>query len=198
MIKWSLFPPSIKWDFSKEASKSPWSSLHPQQKWLRAPENQRMHRIVSTTWCTNIRTYLFGSFVSMHCVVYHRNVQVLRSTILSYIHISKSWSLDPKISGSDELAFVCFLMFHSPHELRMLTVLLNHFYVTAVGFFFIRYFLHLHFKCYFFFYFLLRHFLLDIFFIYISNAIPKALYTLPPPRSLTHPLLLPGSGIPLY
>jgi hypothetical protein len=41
-------------------------------------------------------------------------------------------------------------------------------------------------------------FLLDIFFIYISNAIPKASYTLPLPCSPTHPLLLPGPGIPLY
>ena len=40
--------------------------------------------------------------------------------------------------------------------------------------------------------------LLDIHFIYISNAIPKAPYTLPPPCSPTHPLLLPGPGIPLY
>jgi hypothetical protein len=30
-------------------------------------------------------------------------------------------------------------------------------------------------------------FLLDICFIYISNAIPKVPYTLPPPCSLTHP-----------
>jgi hypothetical protein len=41
-------------------------------------------------------------------------------------------------------------------------------------------------------------FLLDIFFIYISNAIPKVPYTLPLPCSPTHPLLLPGPGIPLY
>jgi hypothetical protein len=33
--------------------------------------------------------------------------------------------------------------------------------------------------------------LLDIFFIYISNAIPKALYILAPPCSPTHPLPLP-------
>jgi hypothetical protein len=33
-------------------------------------------------------------------------------------------------------------------------------------------------------------FLLDIFFIYISNAIPKIPYTLPPPCSSTHPLPL--------
>jgi hypothetical protein len=39
---------------------------------------------------------------------------------------------------------------------------------------------------------------LDIFFISISNAIPKAPYTLPLPCSPTHPLLLPGPGIPLY
>jgi hypothetical protein len=44
----------------------------------------------------------------------------------------------------------------------------------------------------------LRHVLLDIFFIYISNAIPKALYILPPPCSPTHPLPLPGPGIRLY
>jgi hypothetical protein len=31
------------------------------------------------------------------------------------------------------------------------------------------------------FFFILRHFKLDIFLIYISNAIPKAPYTLPPP-----------------
>jgi hypothetical protein len=42
------------------------------------------------------------------------------------------------------------------------------------------------------------NFLLDIFFIYISNAIPKAPYTLLLPCSPTHPLLLPGPGIPLY
>jgi hypothetical protein len=47
-------------------------------------------------------------------------------------------------------------------------------------------------------YFFIFYFLLDIFFIYISNDIPKALYTLPPPWSPTHPLLLPGPGIPLY
>jgi hypothetical protein len=41
-------------------------------------------------------------------------------------------------------------------------------------------------------------FLLDIFFIYISNAIPKAPYTLSQPCSPTHLLLLLGSGIPLY
>jgi hypothetical protein len=41
-------------------------------------------------------------------------------------------------------------------------------------------------------------FLLDIFFIYISNAIPKVPYTLPPPCSPTHPLPLLGPGIPLY
>jgi hypothetical protein len=40
--------------------------------------------------------------------------------------------------------------------------------------------------------------LLDIFFIYISSAIPKVPYTLPPPCSPTHPLLLLGPGIPLY
>jgi hypothetical protein len=54
-------------------------------------------------------------------------------------------------------------------------------------------------------------FKLDIFFIYISNSIPfpsfhseKIPYPLPPPFPLscpcspTHPLLLPGPGIPLY
>jgi hypothetical protein len=40
--------------------------------------------------------------------------------------------------------------------------------------------------------------LLDIFFIYIANDIPKVPYTLPPPCSPTHPLPLPGPGIPLY
>jgi hypothetical protein len=39
---------------------------------------------------------------------------------------------------------------------------------------------------------------LDIFFIYISNAIPKFPYALPPPCSPTHPLPLLGPGIPLY
>jgi hypothetical protein len=46
--------------------------------------------------------------------------------------------------------------------------------------------------------------LLDIFFIYISNAIPfpcflseNPLYPFPSPCSPTHPLLLPGPGIPL-
>jgi hypothetical protein len=42
------------------------------------------------------------------------------------------------------------------------------------------------------------NFLLDIFFIYISNAIPKVPYTLPPPCSPTHPFPLLGPGIPLY
>jgi hypothetical protein len=41
-------------------------------------------------------------------------------------------------------------------------------------------------------------FLLYIFFIYISKAILKFHYTLPLPCSPTHPLLLPGPGIPLY
>jgi hypothetical protein len=41
-------------------------------------------------------------------------------------------------------------------------------------------------------------FLLDIFFIYISNAILKAPYTLPLPCSPTHPLPLLGPGVPLY
>jgi hypothetical protein len=40
--------------------------------------------------------------------------------------------------------------------------------------------------------------LLDIFFIYISNAIPKVPYTLPPPWSPTHPLPLLCPGVPLY
>jgi hypothetical protein len=40
--------------------------------------------------------------------------------------------------------------------------------------------------------------LLDIFFIYISNAIPKVPYTLPPPCSPTHPLPLLGPDTPLY
>jgi hypothetical protein len=40
--------------------------------------------------------------------------------------------------------------------------------------------------------------LLDIFFIYISNAISKAPYTLPLPCSPIHPLLFPGPGIHLY
>jgi hypothetical protein len=39
---------------------------------------------------------------------------------------------------------------------------------------------------------------LDIIYIYISNAIPKVPYTLPPPCSLTHTLPLLGLGIPLY
>jgi hypothetical protein len=41
-------------------------------------------------------------------------------------------------------------------------------------------------------------FLLDIFFIYISNAILKVPCTLPQPCYPTHPLLLPGPGVPLY
>jgi hypothetical protein len=44
----------------------------------------------------------------------------------------------------------------------------------------------------------LLNFVLDIFFIYISNAIPKAPYTLPSPCSPTCPLPLPGPEIPLY
>jgi hypothetical protein len=40
--------------------------------------------------------------------------------------------------------------------------------------------------------------LLDIFFIYISNAILKVSYTLPPPCSPTRPLPLLGLGISLY
>jgi hypothetical protein len=43
-----------------------------------------------------------------------------------------------------------------------------------------------------------KSFLLDIFFIYISNAIAKAPYTLLLPCSPTHLLPLPGPGIPLY
>ena len=43
-----------------------------------------------------------------------------------------------------------------------------------------------------------QFFLLDIFFIYISNAFLKVPYTLTPPCSPTHPLPLPGPGIPLY
>jgi hypothetical protein len=45
---------------------------------------------------------------------------------------------------------------------------------------------------------ILKIFLLDIFFIHISNAIPKAPYTLPLLCSPTHPLLLPGHRISLY
>jgi hypothetical protein len=41
-------------------------------------------------------------------------------------------------------------------------------------------------------------FKLDAFFIYISNAITKAPYTLPLPCSPTHPLPLLGPGISLY
>jgi hypothetical protein len=44
----------------------------------------------------------------------------------------------------------------------------------------------------------ISYFLLDIFFIYISNAILIVPYTLPPPCFPTHPLPLPGPGIPLY
>jgi hypothetical protein len=54
-------------------------------------------------------------------------------------------------------------------------------------------------------YILIRSFLLDIFFIYISSimAFPgfpseTPLYPLPSPCSPTHPLLLPGPGIPLH
>jgi hypothetical protein len=45
-------------------------------------------------------------------------------------------------------------------------------------------------------FFNLNDFLLDIFFIYISNAIQKVPYTLLPLCSPTHPLQLPGPGIP--
>jgi hypothetical protein len=41
-------------------------------------------------------------------------------------------------------------------------------------------------------------YVLDIFFIYISSAILKVPYTLPPPCSPTHPLPLLGPGVPLY
>jgi hypothetical protein len=44
----------------------------------------------------------------------------------------------------------------------------------------------------------LKAFLLNIFFIYISNAISKAPYTLLPACFPTHPVPLPGPGIPLY
>jgi hypothetical protein len=44
----------------------------------------------------------------------------------------------------------------------------------------------------------LKYILLDIFSIYISNVILKVPYILPLPCSPTHPLLLPGPGIPLY
>jgi hypothetical protein len=40
--------------------------------------------------------------------------------------------------------------------------------------------------------------LLDMFFIYISNATLNISYTLPLPCFTTHPLPLPGPGIPLY
>jgi hypothetical protein len=45
---------------------------------------------------------------------------------------------------------------------------------------------------------LFLNFLLDIFFIYISTAIPKVPYALPPPCSPTLPLPLLGPGIPLH
>jgi hypothetical protein len=48
------------------------------------------------------------------------------------------------------------------------------------------------------FFFFPLHFLLDIFLIYISNAIPKVPYILHWLCFPTHPLPLPGSGIPLY
>jgi hypothetical protein len=46
-------------------------------------------------------------------------------------------------------------------------------------------------------FFTFKAFLLDIFFNYISNAIPQIPYLLLP-CSPTHPLPLPGPGIPLY
>jgi hypothetical protein len=49
-----------------------------------------------------------------------------------------------------------------------------------------------------FFFLTFSFFLLDIFFIYISNAILKVPYTLPPSCSPTHPLPLLGLGVPLY
>jgi hypothetical protein len=42
------------------------------------------------------------------------------------------------------------------------------------------------------------HFLLDIFFIYISSAIPNVPYTLSPPGSPTHSLIILGPGFALY
>jgi hypothetical protein len=47
-------------------------------------------------------------------------------------------------------------------------------------------------------FFLKFFYLLDIFFIYISNAIRKVAYTLPPPCSPPHPLPLLGPRVPLY
>jgi hypothetical protein len=41
-----------------------------------------------------------------------------------------------------------------------------------------------------------KNILLDIFFNYISNAIPKVPYTLPPPCSSTHPFPFLGPGVP--
>jgi hypothetical protein len=41
-------------------------------------------------------------------------------------------------------------------------------------------------------------FYLGIYCIYISNAIPKVPYTIPPACSPTHPLPLLGPGVPLY
>jgi hypothetical protein len=38
----------------------------------------------------------------------------------------------------------------------------------------------------------------SFFFLYISNAILKVPYPLSLPCSPTHPLLLPGPGVPLY
>jgi hypothetical protein len=61
----------------------------------------------------------------------------------------------------------------------------------AFFFFFIRYFLYLHFKCYFFSWFSLQK---------PPPPIPFPLF-LSPPHSLcspTHPLWLPGPGIPIY
>jgi hypothetical protein len=50
---------------------------------------------------------------------------------------------------------------------------------------------------FFFFFFFFLTFFIRYFLLYISNAIPKPPYTLPMPCSPTHPLPLPGPGIPL-
>jgi hypothetical protein len=60
--------------------------------------------------------------------------------------------------------------------------------ITSLGFLFFILFIYLY----------IYYFLLDIFFIYISNAITKAPYTLSPPCSPTHLNPLLGLGIPLY